>query len=422
MYTLPGFLLVREACVRDNFVLMNRNGPDDALRGLFVRAFDSSAPTHAVRAPGRVNLIGEHTDYCGLPVFPMAIERSVRILFRSREDAHVNLVNVDPAFEPREFDIEDEIAPFDAGDWGNYAKAAAQILRARHAITCGFDGAVHGDVPVAAGLASSSALVVACVLALVQANALAIERENLMELAAVGERYVGTHSGGMDQAICLGAVGGHASVIEFEPLRLTHVRVPGDWRFVVASSGVKAQKSGAARTAYNTRVQECQVALREITGHLAARTWPASFAELTRKVSVDEILAVGAQALGERHYARLRHVVTERQRVSSAAEAMRRGDSKRFGVLMNASHESLRVDYEVSCAELDALVQAARDSGAAGARLTGAGFGGSVVMLSRRDEAAGLVARLNKLSSEKLGHPADAQVVLPSVGATLERM
>jgi galactokinase len=401
---------------------MNRNGPNDAVRGLFARAFDARGPTHGVRAPGRVNLIGEHTDYCGLPVFPMAIERSVRILFRSREDARVNLVNLDAAFEPREFDIEDVIAPFDAGDWGNYAKAAGQILRVRHGITCGFDGAVHGDIPAAAGLASSSALVVACVLALVQANALTIEREELMELAAAGERYVGTQSGGMDQAICLGAVGGHASVIEFEPLRLTHVRVPGDWRFVVASSGVEAKKSGAAQGAYNARVHECQTALREIAGHRAARDWPTSFAELTRRVAIDDILVVAGQVLDERHYARVKHLVTERQRVSAAAEAMRRGDTKRFGVLMNASHESLRVDYEVSCAELDALVQTARDCGAAGARLTGAGFGGSAVMLSRRDDAAGLVTRLNKLASDGLGRSADAQIVLPSVGATIERV
>jgi galactokinase len=400
---------------------MNRVGPNEMIRGAFERAFAAREATHLVRAPGRVNLIGEHTDYCGLPVFPMAIEHGVRILLRARSDARVSLVNVDAAYAPREFDIEDEIAPFEPGDWGNYAKAAAQILRARHRITCGFDGAVHGDVPAASGLASSSALVVACVLALVQANALVLEREQLTELAATGERYVGTQSGGMDQAICLGAVGGHASVIEFEPLRLTHVRVPGDWRFVIASSGVEARKSGAARAGYNARVEECQTALRAIAGHRAAQAWPASFAELTRRVTVDEILAVAGQTLDERLYARMKHVVTERQRVSAAAEAMRRGDSKRFGVLMNASHESLRVDYEVSCAELDALVQLARDSGAAGARLTGAGFGGSVVMLARRDDATGLVAKLNK-NDGKLAHPANARVVVPSVGASVERL
>lgn len=388
---------------------------------MFARAFDAREPTHLVRAPGRVNLIGEHTDYCGLPVFPMAIEHGVRILLRARSDARVSLVNADAAYAPREFVIEDETAPFEPGDWGNYAKAAAQILRTRHRITFGFDGAVHGDIPAAAGLSSSSALVVACVLALVQANALALEREELTELAATGERYVGTQSGGMDQAICLGAVGGHASVIEFEPLRLTHVRVPGDWRFVIASSGVEARKSGAAQAAYNARVAECQAALRALAGHRAAREWPASFAELTHRVGVDEILAVAGQTLDERLYARMKHVVTERQRVSAAAEAMRRGDSKRFGVLMNASHESLRVDYEVSCAELDALVQFARDSGAAGARLTGAGFGGSAVMLARRDDAAGLVAKLNK-NDGKLAHPANARVVVPSVGASVERL
>src|SRR5262249_48203572 len=122
-------------------------------------------PSQLVRAPGRVNLIGEHTDYNGLPVFPMAIQRAVRIAFRPRSDARVHLENRDPRFEPREFEIGPEIAPFAAGDWGNYAKAAAQALARRAPIRRGFDALVEGDIPSAAGLSSSSALVVACALA-----------------------------------------------------------------------------------------------------------------------------------------------------------------------------------------------------------------------------------------------------------------
>jgi galactokinase len=389
---------------------------------LFAASFASDSPTHVVRAPGRVNLIGEHTDYCGLPVFPMATEQTVQIAFRARPDARVSLANVDPSFARREFDIADEIAPFDAGDWGNYAKAAAQILRTRHRITSGFDGVVRGDIPQAAGLSSSSALVVACVLALVQANALGLDRTALMELSATGERYVGTQSGGMDQAICLGAVAGHASVIEFEPLRSTHVRVPGDWRFVIAHSGVEAKKSGAAQAAYNARVEECRTALAGIRGHRAAREWPETYAEILKRVSADDLLMVAGQSLDDRLYARVKHLVSERQRVSAGAEAMRRGDSKRFGSLMNASHQSLRVDYEVSCPELDTLVEVARERGATGARLTGAGFGGAVVMLARRDDAASLVAKLNKDEAKRLAHPAHARIVVPSAGATLERL
>ncbi len=401
---------------------MGTTDPNATLRKLFSTGFGSLAPSHVVRAPGRVNLIGEHTDYCGLPVFPMAIEQSVQIAFRARTDARVRLANVDPSFAPRELDIEDEIAPYEAGDWGNYAKAAAQILRSRHRITSGFDGVVLGDIPRAAGLASSSALVVACVLALVQANALGLDRTELMELAATGERYVGTQSGGMDQAICLGAVAGHASVIEFEPLRSTLVRVPGDWRFVIADSGVEAKKSGAAQAAYNARVAECRAALAGIRGHRAARDWPETYAEMTRRVPMDDILTVAGQSLDDRLYARVKHLLSEKQRVSAAAEAMRRGDAKRFGTIMNASHQSLRVDYEVSCPELDTLVEMARECGASGARLTGAGFGGCVVMLARRDDAAPLVAKLNKDEGKRLAHPAHARIVLPSVGASVERL
>jgi galactokinase len=188
----------------------------------FRRAFGAS-PTHVVRAPGRVNLIGEHTDYNGLPVFPMAIGRAVTLAMRARDDRHVRLANVDARYAPRELDVEDRPRPFAQGDWGNYAKAAVAILRERRRIVRGFDGVVSGDVPAAAGLSSSSALVVANALALVTANELDVARAELMQLTALGERFVGVQSGGMDQAICLGAEAGHASVIHFDPPERTAV-------------------------------------------------------------------------------------------------------------------------------------------------------------------------------------------------------
>lgn len=356
-----------------------RNG---ALHTRFERAF-GARPTHAVRAPGRVNLIGEHVDYNGLPVFPMAIEQAVHAHVRVRDDARVRLVNVDAAFAPREFEIEDAIPPHERGDWGNYAKAAAQILRERFAIRRGFDAAIHGDIPPAAGLSSSSALVVACALALVHANELVVAREALMEIAATGERYVGTHSGGMDQAICLGAREGHAAVIRFEPLSLEHVRVPEGWAFAIAHSGVEAKKSGAAQRAYNARVRECREALAALAQYPGARAWPRTYRELAERAPTDELVGVAERALPGVLFRRFRHVVTEGQRVLEARDAMRAGDIERFGRLMNASHESLRDDYEVSCPELDALVARMRGDGALGARLTGAGFGGCAVALWR---------------------------------------
>jgi galactokinase len=350
----------------------------------FVRRFERPGPTHLVRAPGRVNLIGEHTDYNGLPVFPMAIQRAVEVAFRARKDGVVRLANVDPRFEPREFEIAREIPPFVAGDWGNYAKAAVQALALRADLRRGFDGLVDGDIPDAAGLSSSSALLVACALALLRANDADIDRAELMSLCARAERYVGTHSGGMDQAICLGGRSGSAVVIDFEPLRLRPTPVPSDWRFVVANTLVEAKKSGSAQQGYNARVRECREALRAFAdapeGKELAGPEP-TYADLVARVPDGRLLAVAERVLPEPLLRRFRHVVTEAIRVEDARAAMLEGDLPAFGRAMNASHASLRDDYEVSCRELDALVDAALEHGAAGARLTGAGFGGCIVAL-----------------------------------------
>lgn len=345
-----------------------------------IREFEDRFPGHPpaflVRAPGRVNLIGEHTDYNGLPVFPMALHRAVTITLRPREDELVRLKNLDPSFPPREFEIADRIEPSADGDWVNYAKAAAQALAGRFQIRRGFDGLVESAVPHAAGLASSSALVVASALAILAANEIEPDRIELMDLCARAERYVGTHSGGMDQAICFGALPGNAALIEFDPLRLRQTPIPPDWRFVVANSFVEAKKSGAARKAYNSRVEECRQALAYLDPDAK------SFADLLLRVPAARVLALAAD-LPDMLHRRVRHLVTEAGRVEDARVAMIEHDFERFGRAMDASHASLRDDYEVSTRELDGLVEAAREHGAAGARLTGAGFGGCVVALCK---------------------------------------
>ena len=351
----------------------------------FPLRFAGRAPSILVRAPGRVNLIGEHTDYNGLPVFPMALQREVRVVCAPRADAVVRLENLDARFEPRDFELARAIAPFESGDWGNYAKAAAQMLVARAGLTRGADLLVEGDVPLAAGLSSSSALLVACTLALCAANDVEVERMELMELCARAERYVGTRSGGMDQAICLGGRAGHALVIDFAPVRFEAVRMPDDWRFVIADTGVKAEKSGAARAAYNARTVECRDALDRLRASWKGA--PASWFELVERHPPEELLERAGAALAPALFRRFRHVVTEGARVRHARDAMLASDAARFGALMDASHASLRDDYAVSCPELDELVQLARDSGALGARLTGAGFGGCIVALVRTHDA-----------------------------------
>ena len=222
-------------------------------------------PAVVARAPARVNLIGEHTDYNGLPVLPIAIDRDVLVAARRRPDDAVELSNVDPAFEPRHYSLRGEIPPFPPGDWANYHKAAAVGLRdalAREHALPGGSFRVHGTIPIAAGLSSSSALVVACGLAHLALADVELPRLELAELLAGAERYVGTLGGGMDQATTLLARAGHALHIDFFPLRARPVPVPTAAGFVVAHSLEPAEKSGRVRGLYNQRVVECRLAVR----------------------------------------------------------------------------------------------------------------------------------------------------------------
>ncbi len=345
-------------------------------------------PTLLVRAPGRVNLIGEHIDYNDLPVFPMALQREVRIALRPREDETVVMHSSGNRFPPIEFQIEPGIEPWVKGSWGNYVKAPANELAKRFAIWRGFDGVLESNIPVAAGLSSSSAIVNAVGLALAHINEVSTEPRELAALMADAERFVGTRGGGMDQTISLGARDRCAARISFRPLRLQHVVVPDDWCFIVADSGEVAEKSGRLQDAYNLRRSECEEGLRIVTAHLATRditeTLQTSYRDLCAALDARELVGIAEQVLQGSLLRRFRHAVTEAARVDEAVDRMLAADLHGFGALMDASHASLKVDYGVSSAALDELVAVAREGGAAGARLTGAGFGGCVVALADR--------------------------------------
>jgi galactokinase len=376
-----------------------------------------AAPTRLVRAPGRVNLIGDHIDYNGLAVLPMAIQHEIRMLVAPRDDGQVRLANVDEAFEPVSFELGPGIPAHPAGHWVNYAKAAGQALVTTCGPLGGVDALVTGTIPRAAGLSSSSALVVAAALALVDANDLDIAPHALMALLADAEYYVGTRGGGMDQAICLGARRGAATRIDFRPLRLTPVAIPEGWRFVVGFSGVGAQKSAEARDVYNRRPRECAEALpilAEAAGLGHEATWPA----LVAAGAVERAAALVAE-LDPPLDRRARHVITEAARVEAAVAALGAGDADGFGRLMTASHASLRDDYEVSCPELDRLVDLALDAGARGARLTGAGFGGSVVALADEDTAVTVASHWQDTYCRPRGLTDAVFVAEPSGGASV---
>jgi len=262
------------------------------------------------------------------------------------------------------------------------------------------DALVSSTVPVASGLSSSSALVIAVGRALLAANELHVPILELAEEMARAERYTGTQGGGMDQAISLGAKEGHASRIEFSPLRMYESPVPAEWRFVVAHTLIRAEKSGLAQAAYNDRNHSCQEALALMRLALGAGGEEGAdsltYPDLLTRFPVEELQELASAHLPPTLLQRFRHVTTEAERVYEAEKAMRKGDLLTFGILMDASHESLRLDYEVSSPELDRLVELAREGGAAGARLTGAGFGGCIVALADRTHAESVVSSLER--------------------------
>jgi galactokinase len=319
-----------------------------------------------------VNLIGEHIDYHGLAVLPMALGRRVQVTYRPRSDRRVSAVS--PSFGRREFEWSAEMRPVASGDWENYLRAAALAVAGKWGAGCGVDAAVRSDLPAAAGLSSSSALLVAFSLALLEANGWLASFEELMGILPDGEQFVGTRGGGMDHAACLASKEGCATLVEFAPLAVRHIPVPKDWSFLVAHSLQSAEKSGAAREEYNLRRQAGDTAL--------ARLGLRSYREVEDAGGAAARLDAGAQRDS------FLHTTSEAARVRTAVEAMERGDCAAFGNLLLESHASLRDRLRVSCAALDKVVEAAMEAGAVGARLTGAGFGGCAVVLCRKREAA----------------------------------
>jgi galactokinase len=398
----------------------------EELRQAFKEQYAPAEPTYIVEAPGRINLIGDHIDYNGLPVFPMALNRRVTMLFRTTTDKRIRVFNADARYPPLEFTISSSIEHYADGEWGNYVKAAVQELLAHFLELRGIDAVIQSDIPVAAGLSSSSALLVATAVALIEASGMAMERRKLMELLARAERYVGTEGGGMDQAICLGAKEGTATRIKFDPIRLKTAAVPDDWRFVVANSMVEAKKSGAARDAYNKRTRECREAFTSVIGELALMDEVDSYSQLLARVPVEEILVAAQVALPETLGRRFMHVVSEAVRVLRAERAMRESDAETFGRVMSESHRSLRDDFEVSGPELNELTAITTGAGAKGARLTGAGFGGCVIALCTTATVSGVRRALEKqyYSGRKLtGDLKDLLFVArPGGGATVREL
>jgi len=339
------------------------------------------------RAPGRVNLIGEHTDYNDGYVMPAAIGLYTYAAIRGRNDGRFRVQSLQQR-ETVEFDAGSPTETAGQGGelWSHYVRGVVQVLRDRGVATDGADLLVHGEVPLGSGLSSSAALEVAVAQAILELTGTRIPGPELAALCQRAENeYVGIRCGIMDQYTSACGRAEHALLLDCRAL--THDLVPlnrasGDTRaacIVVCNTMVRHE---LAVGAYNQRRTECEMGVAQF------RELGAPIASL-RDVTPG-MLARFAADLDRTILRRCRHVVHENGRVTEAAAAIRRGDLKRFGRLMGESHASLRDDYEVSCAELDKLVEiAVAVPGVYGSRMTGGGFGGCTVSLVR-SEAVGV--------------------------------
>jgi galactokinase len=327
-------------------------------------------PRLIVRAPGRVNLIGEHTDYNDGFVLPVAIDRATYVAARPRDDQAVHLAAIDlPDHDV--FDLE-SFERSATHPWSNYIRGVAKgLLVAGHALH-GASMLVTSDVPRGAGLSSSAALEVAVGYAFQLLNQLNILGEELALLAQGAENsFVGVQSGIMDQFISVLGRANHALLLDCRDLNYRLIPIPQSTSIVVCDSHVERTLAGSA---YNERRAECEEAVRLF------KQWYPKITAL-RDISVDQFRAHEAE-LPEPLRARARHVVGENDRTLRGAAALEVGDVAEFGRLMNESHTSLRDDYLVSVPELEVLVESARRvPGCLGSRLTGAGFGGCTVSL-----------------------------------------
>ena len=341
-----------------------------------------TAPDGVWAAPGRVNLIGEHTDYNEGLVLPFAIEPRTDVAGARRDDDRVRVSSRQRPGEVVDADLA-KLSPDEMGGWSAYALGVLWVLREDGHAVSGLDLALDGRVPLGSGLSSSASLECAVALAVNDLCGLGLDGE---ALAAVCQRAendaVGAPTGPMDQRASMLCTAGHALLLDTRDMSTEQVPLDPDadgLTLIVVDSRVHHEH---ADNAYGDRRRSCEEASR-LLGIRALRD-----------VTADRLAVALDRLPDDEMRRRVRHVVTEDVRTRAAVEALRAGDWAGVGRAMTASHVSLRDDYEVSCPELDVLVDAALDGGATGARMTGGGFGGCAVVLApaaRRDAVAGAV-------------------------------
>jgi galactokinase len=345
------------------------------------------APISRVRAaaPGRVNLIGEHTDYNGGFVLPTAIPQRTRVELIARGDRKVTAHSANTAAADT-YTLGDERR---RGDWLDYVQGVTWALREKGFVdVSGFELHVSSDVPLGAGLSSSAALEVAVLRAIRDAFGLELDDVSLAQLGQLAENeFVGAHTGIMDQMAANLADDSTALFLDTRSLEFRRVPLPAEADLVVIHSGVAHEISAGD---YNTRRAECEEAARELGVPQLRDLTPA---DLTRVERLPDPLG-----------RRARHVVTEDERVLEAVAALERADLPRLGELFRASHDSMRDDFEVSVPDVDRLVELAQaDEDVYGARMTGGGFGGAVVILARRGQGRAAGERIARAYARQSG-------------------
>jgi galactokinase len=374
----------------------------DRVASTFTQLFGSS-PALVVRAPGRVNLIGEHTDYNDGFVMPLAIDRAVWIALRPATARRVKAFSMD--FNGwGEFSLD----AFDRGQdgWLEYIKGMAWTLREDGHAVSGWEGVVAGDVPLGAGLSSSAALEMAAGRAFAAVSSVPWDAKRMALAAQRAEnKWVGVNCGIMDQLISGVGQAGHAVLIDCRSLATRPVPLPAGTAVVVLDTGTRRE---LVTSAYNERRAQCEAASR------------AFGVKVLRDVTVERFTSE-CGSLDPLARMRARHVITENDRTERAADAMAAGHATLLGQLMNESHESLKDDFAVSSPALDTMVAAAREVGCFGARMTGAGFGGCAVALVSADDATRFVDRTAALYTQRTSITPAVYVCQASDGASLER-
>ncbi len=390
-----------------------------SLDSLFDQHFPASSTSGAstgehaspftVIAPGRVNLIGEHVDYNDGLVLPMAVSLSTRLRLRARNDRQVKLYAA--SFDSHAQFSLDSIQKQDS--WIDYVAGVAQQLQNNGLALEGFEGVIESNVPTASGLSSSAALEVGAARAFLHIVEQNMEPLALARLCQKAENeFVGVNCGIMDQAAVAACTRGHALLLDCRDLSTRHIPfelekyAPGYCIVVIDSSAPRE----LASSAYNERRAQCEAGLKTLSKYLPG------LASL-RDVSPQDLERFGSE-LEPIVLKRVRHVVSEIARVQEAVQVLEAGDLKRFGALMNASHDSLSDDYEVSSFELDTLVVECRAlQGVLGSRMTGAGFGGCTVTLMERAHADALARDITAKYLQATGRHAKVFICAPEAGA-----